>query len=200
MDFDSFKGSAIRTSRLEGFTSTQPVSWMLLGPSIDNRSTVQRRIHVSAVAPPLYDGTTTELWFDPVEYKVYKSSNWINPVGPTWKEVASYNEMFFDVQDLASALPPDIASKTYVNEVLSNLQSSGTIIPVLAPVQNTTALRAVAVATVPDKQTIFVEDANQFYAYDFQSVAPEDAYTVRPASGVGRWILTGPSNLDSGAF
>ncbi len=202
MDLNTFKLSALRTARAEGLAppDVPSITWMLLGTTNAEFGTRKRRITVSTTEPPLFDGAETQLWLNSSDLTIWKSTNWISPTGPTFKEVSSYEDLFEDKQDIASQLPPDIATKSYVNTVLSDIQAGGGITNVLTPVQNLSALRAVSVVAVPDKSLIYVEDEHQLYGYDFGSAVAEDAFTVRPASGVGRWIVTGPAKLDGGTF
>ncbi len=200
MNLDEFKVSALRMARMEGLTQTNPVTRLLLGPTKEGFAATRRNLTVSYAQPALPPGNETFLWLNPATLEINKSTNWFRPATPTFKPVASYADMFFDSLDVASQIPDDIATQAYVNQILGQLQSQGAIPVQHVPVQNLTELRAVDVTAVPDKQVIFVEDENQIYAYDFQSSAVEDAYTVSPASGVGRWVLTGPAKLDGGSF
>lgn len=109
-----------------------------------------------------------------LEHKIYSNSAWVSVVSPQTTTVSS--------SSTDSQLPTAKAVYTFVLN-----QLAGVDFPVLPPVQDITALKALT--TMVDKDMVLVEDKGALYRYDADSTATaDDDGVVTPTAGTGRWI------------
>jgi hypothetical protein len=187
-----------------GVTSTNRVDvlvWAVNKKGIE----VLRKMWMTPNVPPFPQNEEIWLWFNPVTSVFYKSSNW-KPGTVTWETVDEY-DLLFNEEDLTSTSGNTSANILEVLQTNPNLLDSAVQVAIanmtntLTQIQSLSDLRAISTTSLHDKSLRYVENENEFYAYDLQSSASEDApYIIVPNSGAGRWNRVDQKIVDGGQF
>ena len=134
-----------------------------------------------------FDGLTA--WFDDNRY-TYFSGSWVANAGLTnltFSRDATTVTVESDTGTDA-VLPVATASLAGAMSAADKAALDALLAAYLPPVQDTTALTALAEADLTDKIRIFVEDDNAIYHYDAEAVAGDESPDDQ-TGGTGYWIL-----------
>jgi hypothetical protein len=160
-----------------GFSPANPISMTIMGSTIQGELGVLKRNVLVSYTKPTVPSFGIALWLD-----VLNRWFWVSdPTVGTWTKANEYYELFTAALSISGSG--------------SGSSSSGRAM--LDPVATSSDLAALNVSNTADKTLIYVEGDLAIYAYDLQSSAAESATVIKPASGVGRWILVSSASASS---